>query len=625
MCGVAAVVFWLAWDNGTYDPVGRYSLGIVVWWAIALGVATGVLPRTRLSRSAKTVAALLATFSLWTLASATWAPSTERAYTEFTRSSLMVGIFLLVAMTVRPSELGRLADGLCVGIVGVGLVAFASRLVPGPFPVRGIPEFLPGAVTRLSFPLGYWNGLAIFLALAVPLLLRSATEWRHVLSRSLAVAAIVPVLSAIYLTSSRGGVAAVAVGAVAFLALTGRRWLAAGAIAAGFLGGFLAVRLLVARQDLVNGPLGTHAVHAQGRSAAVLIAAVSLCAGAVFAAVERLLKGRSSPPRTVGWAVAGVAVIVVALGIVESHPRARFDGFKAPPGAIAGDDFVKAHLLSVNGSGRWQNWAAAIDAWRTEPLHGIGAGGYEEWWAQHGSIALFVRDAHSLYAEALGELGIVGLALLVAALGLGLVVGSVGAVRSSPPQRQARAALLAVAAAFAVAAAIDWMWELTVVAAMGLAALAGAQAKRDEDRSQASTGWLARAPMLGIALTVIGSQAVALGAQTWLDQSRTAASQGSLAHAGDLARRARTIEPWAATPRLQLALVAEQRADLKRALSSIKSANRRDSQDWRLWLIRARLETKAGDPRAGALSLARAVALNPRSSLFSRLRGGGAP
>ena len=82
-------------------------------------------------------------------------------------------------------------------------------------------------MTRLSFPLGYWNGLGVFVALGIPLLLRAALVGRDARVRAIALAPI-PVLAAvIYLTSSRGGVGTALLGAVVFLALTERRWRAA--------------------------------------------------------------------------------------------------------------------------------------------------------------------------------------------------------------------------------------------------------------------------------------------------------------------------------------------------------------------------------------------------------------
>ena len=84
-------------------------------------------------------------------------------------------------------------------------------------------------------------------------------------------------------------------------------------------------------------------------------------------------------------------------------------------------------------------------------------------------------DAHGLYAETLGELGLVGLVLLVTVLAA-ILAGSrrgLGA-RAEPCTR----CCLAAALAWVVAAAVDWHWEMPVVTlwlfAAGGAALASA-------------------------------------------------------------------------------------------------------------------------------------------------------
>ena len=77
------------------------------------------------------------------------------------------------------------------------------------------------------------------------------------------------------------------------------------------------------------------------------------------------------------------------------------------------------------------------------------------------------------------------------------------------------------------------------------------------------------------------------------------------------------IQPWAASPYLQIALVQEQAGQLPEALSAIDEAIERDSADWRLWLVKARLETKSGLIQEARASLERARALNPRSGLLT--------
>ena len=171
----------------------------------------GLLPRSRLNPAAIVALGLGAAYCAWTFASVLWASSAERVLVEFDRDLMYLGVVALVLTAVRASELGRVADGLAVGIAVVALLAFASRVYPDPFPTRGIPEFLPGTANRLSFPLGYWNGLAILMALGVPLLLevrsRGAPPRPRCGDRSVPIVA-----GAVYLCSSRGGVAAAAIG-----------------------------------------------------------------------------------------------------------------------------------------------------------------------------------------------------------------------------------------------------------------------------------------------------------------------------------------------------------------------------------------------------------------------------
>jgi len=87
------------------------------------------------------------------------------------------------------------------------------------------------------------------------------------------------------------------------------------------------------------------------------------------------------------------------------------------------------------------------------------------------SFPYFVRDAHSLYLETLGELGIVGFLLLAGTLATGLAVAVARLARARDPARAAVAALLGTLVAYLVGAGVDWMWELTAVTLVGVCAL----------------------------------------------------------------------------------------------------------------------------------------------------------
>jgi O-antigen ligase len=285
---------------------------------------------------------------------------------------------------------------------------------------------------------------------------------------------------------------------------------------------------------------------------------------------------------------------------------------------------VQEHLFSTSGNGRWQWWTSAVDEWQTRPVVGRGAGSYEAWWAEHASIPAFVRDAHSLYLETLGELGLVGLGLLLAFLVSCLVTGARRLAGRTEGERAAVAALLALVAAFLFEAGIDWMWELTavsVVAVFALGLLTGPATERELTGLQAAEARRGR-PLLRIALAAIAfglivAEAIPLLANMEVRRSQEAVVSGNLGEALDRAQSARSIQPWAASPYLQLALVQELGGRIDEAERSIETALANDRSDWRLWLVAARIQTKAGDIEAARASLAKARQLNPKSELFA--------
>jgi cytochrome c-type biogenesis protein CcmH/NrfG len=634
---VTGAVFWIAWDNGSYGLPSRGTLAVAIWWAVALGIMLGLARSTFVTSVAVTTGVLVAALAAWTLASTFWSSSAEASFAEFNRVTLYLGVYVLVVLLSTRRNVALWCNGLAVAIAAVAGVALASRLYPGLFSDRGLATFLPSSVTRLSFPLGYWNGLGVFVALGVPLLLRLALVGKDTATRSLALVPI-PVLAAvIYLTSSRGGVATALVGAVVFLALTECRWRALCALLVTVLSAASSVVVLLAQDELVNGPLGTGLARHQGREATVLIAAACCATGVAYWLGDRAIGGRTAPARWIGALAALAAVAAVIVLAPASHPVRRFENFKQSPAelaAIGRGDFVRAHLLSGSGSGRWQFWTAAVDEWKEEPLRGLGAGSYEEWWSEHASFTYFVRDAHSLYLETLGELGIVGFLLVVAVVLVGLVEGARRALAADGDSRVTAAALSATFAGYAFAVGFDWMWELTAVSAVGFVALALTTGPATSPASQPRLAQPDERPPMGVrrrfgigiavlvlAWAMIGAQLIPLLAQRAIARSQAAAQRGDLADAEGQATAARDIQPWAASPYLQLALVAEQQGDLARARTRIDQALHRDPANWRLWLTAARIQTKLGDVRGAEQSLQRAVELNPRSPLFRGLFG----
>lgn len=621
MLAVATAVFAFTYDQGGYAVESRDLAGVLVWAALLFGVVSGVWPGRRLPPAAALVAgtALTALAALAAL-SALWTPSTERALDDACRTLLYAGVFVLVVLSASRGRRERWLDGLAIAIVAVVAVALISRFFPSVFGSKAVLRLSSGApVWRLSFPIGYWNGLAIFSAPGIPLLLRAALAARHPLLRGLALVPLPAFAALIYLTSSRGGALAALAGIFVFFAVVPRRAATVVVLVVAGLAAAVAVAVVHDRPDIVNGPFTTAPARDQGHEAALWIAVVCCAGGLVYAglaAAGSRLRLRAGRKIETALLAAGIVVVVVAAAAV--HPVRRFDAFRRLPSIHAGRS-AEAHLLSTSGSGRWQLWRSAVDEFRTRPLLGRGAGSYEAWQTQHGTLGQFAQDAHSMYLQTLGELGLVGCVLLLSFLGAGFAAGALALRGSEDEERLTITALLAALAAFSVGLAFDWMWQLPAVAVVGVVLLA-LLCSGTEPRTApaASASWQLR--VAGAALGLLAAAAVVALAfpflsQREVDSSRAQAAGGDLAGAVRDAMRARAITPWNATPYVQVALVAEQGGNYAAARSWIREATKRDPSDWRLWVSAARIEAESGRVEEAGRSLARARLLNPRLPL----------
>jgi hypothetical protein len=614
---VAAAVFALSYADGGFAPTTRAYAGIAAWWLLGVGAAFGIASaRSGIDRLALAALGLLVAFDIWILISIRWASDAERAFAQFNQVALYVAVLAIAIVVGRLVPGQAVVLGVASALSGVAVVALVSRCFPSTFGLQPGSTILLPLKNRLSFPLGYWNGLGIAVALAYPLLLSIMVSRRSRVASALA-ALPLPVLAAVmYLTSSRGAFVAAAVAVVAFVLLAPKRWPVLVALVVGGGAGAVAVAVLIRKTALVNGDVDTPAGVHEGHHAALWIGIACVVTALVWAVLVEAGRRLPSPPRRVGQATAVVIVVLVAAAIVLAHPIAKFDEFKSNA-AIAnthGTDTTN-HLLASSGSGRWQFWGAAVSEFRAHPLNGGGAGSWEAWWLQHGSLpGVFTQYAHSLYLEALAELGIVGLLLLLSAV----VVAVVGAVRSALVLESGEiAAAAACGIAFFAAAAYDWVWQLAGIAVVGVGMLGFALGAIPSTRSRAAGRLGALRPALAlVAVAAIVPQYVVLAAGSHLRNSEIAFDARDVTRARSEALAAKAIEPWAASPYLQLGLVSEAQGNYSAAARWLDEAIRRSRRDWALWLTAARIETKRGHGGAAKRDLDEARRLNPGSPVF---------
>jgi len=263
--------------------------------------------------------------------------------------------------------------------------------------------------------------------------------------------------------------------------------------------------------------------------------------------------------------IAGAAVVLAAAGLRESHERHAY----------------------------WS--VAAEEAGRTAPL-GSGAGTWGRVWLVHRGEALSARDAHSLYLEALSELGPVGLALVLAAL----VPPLVAAARAAdlPGVRSAAGAY----AAFVLHLGVDWDWELAAVALAGV--LVGASLLlAAPGRAVAVPRRPALAALAAVGLLAAAGLAGNVATQRAADRLHAVDAAGGEHEA----RRATRLAPWAAEPWRLLGEAQRLAGDRQAAAASFRQGIDRDPGDVELWRALARVARGEELRRA----VARAAQLDP--------------
>lgn len=628
-----ALLVYFAFNSGGLFELTTAFGTLLVLAVILVCLAGAREPLAGLSPLGALACGALALFALWTLLSGNWSHSGGRALVAFDRMLLYLAVLALFACMPRSLERYRwLLRGLLAGGVIVALTGLVSRLLPALLPTT------PGLVSdRLSYPLTYWNTLALLVGFACILAAHHTSDEREPAAARIGAAAALPLLAAtLLLTFSRGAIAVTVLSVAVYIVLARPRGLLGGALAT--LPG-LAIALVhtYSASSIHTGTPLTPVAIDQGHQLALVLGACAVGAGilralalTIDARVARLPAPSPRARRVTRVAAVGLGALVLAgflAGGGVSALHRQYENFVNDTHTTTGVEGQPGRLLAVGNDGRLPLWnVARDDAFGADPLKGTGAGTYQLQWQRHRSEDHERLFAYSLYFETIGELGLVG-GLLLAACLMTILLG-IG-LRLREPGRPVYAAGFAVTIAWLIHAGVDIDWQTPAVCvpvfALGGLALArpSERAETEPERAGPPT-WLetlarlsagGARPLLALiclAIAVVPAQ-IAI-AQSHLHDSIDALNAGSCSRARSDADDAISTIGVGPRPYEVLAICAARDGDPASAVRWAKLGVARDPDSWEPHFVLGLAQGAAGEDPGP--QIAAAEELNPRSQLL---------
>ncbi len=426
---------------------GVLPLAIAAWalWLVGLAAGARAFPASVAGRVAVVGGiALFVLLAISTVAS----PDKPAAAGNLNLAIAYLGWLLAAGSAFSTEDRAHLAEPLTWGTALLaGTWGLSERIAPSSvhFPHSRI------AFGRLLEPIGYWNAMGALAGIGLVLAVGLASSERRPQWLKAAAAASSPILiAALWLSFSRGALAATACG-LAAICVARRNWgtvrIAAGAA-------LLTVGIAVCCEALpgvrsVSGDLGQ-------RESDGLVLLVALLLLAALASAGQWVSNRSakSARAEVPASLIKVALVAsIALGLLPAAIVLSGSTDSGTPPAATGADASRLQSLESNRS---KYWSVAMDEFSNSPITGKGSGSFRAAWQRNSPRGMTALNAHSLEIETLAELGLIGaFCLLLLFLG----TWTAGSRRRSSAARPLAAASAGLAVWLAHSA-VDWDWQV---------------------------------------------------------------------------------------------------------------------------------------------------------------------
>ena len=429
------VILFYGFSAGGYFPTRRSYGELWLLYLIVLGLLFNCQISGRISRLGIAEVGVFGAYSLWILLSVTWSYTPVDSYVEFLRAILYLSGFMLFYMYMARREWLTLIGHMFVLIVAI--VAFAS-LVGKIFPDQKPYDF----DARLSSPITYWNTMALFAVMAFPIGLRVLTEKAtNIITRCLYASALFLFLIVMYFTFSRASYPVFMVVMAVYILLSVNRlrsllqtglslfWTA---VTIGIC--YLWLPGMIKLSPDLDERVG------QGHSLGIVLLLLLLLVVATQIVLWRqekrfVLTGDQAGKVGRALAVAGLVVVVLTGGFYIAKYGNPVSKISAQIGSSEAKRTESAQtaderLFSLQ-SERFQEYRVSLDTFSAHPLIGTGAATWAVSWMQNrpgftdasGKIYdMPVKNGHSIFFDAVAELGLVGIGLLVAFFVLFMVI-----------------------------------------------------------------------------------------------------------------------------------------------------------------------------------------------------------
>src|SRR5688572_16358846 len=226
---LAAVTVYLAFNAGGYYAGEPALVATVLLVVLVARIMLVPDPAETVGRGLLVAAAALALFSLWTFVSGAWSDAPGRALVELDRALLYLVALVLFGSLGGADRLRWMIRAVAFAAVVVCAAGLLTRLLPDVWSID-----YPSITVRLSYPVTYWNALALVGAIGVILCFAmTCNERESRVVRVLACAALPLLASTMLLTLSRGGILIAVIGLVVFAVVGHPRALLSGLAAGG--------------------------------------------------------------------------------------------------------------------------------------------------------------------------------------------------------------------------------------------------------------------------------------------------------------------------------------------------------------------------------------------------------